>query len=160
MEKGKLINEKWNDDNQLNFIINDCLDIENNIKIIQEIRNAIENNNSLNIKINFNFSNEEINKLNNEIKNFGKVGPSYYFKFKKCPNNISDERRFEITGKNQNIFTKTGIDKCFMGSICENILKENKEYIWKVKILKSKSNIILVGVAPSDFDIYSLFYII
>ena len=36
IEKGKLIDNKWNDNNKLN-IINDCLNIENNIKYIMEI---------------------------------------------------------------------------------------------------------------------------
>ena len=44
------------------------------------------------------------------------------------------------------------------GTICENKLEENKEYKWKIKILKSKYKNIMVGVAPSDFDINSSLY--
>ena len=41
-----------------------------------------------------------------------------------------------------------------MGTICENELdKSIEEHKWKIKILKSKSKDIFVGVAPSDFDI-------
>ena len=35
LEKGKLINKEW-DNNNLNSYINDCINIENNIKIINE----------------------------------------------------------------------------------------------------------------------------
>ena len=41
-----------------------------------------------------------------------------------------------------------------MGTICENKL-EKVESRWKIKILKSKNNYIMVGVAPIDFDINS-----
>ena len=41
-----------------------------------------------------------------------------------------------------------------MGSICENELDKSKEeHIWKIKILKTKSYSIMVGVATIDFDI-------
>ena len=37
-EKGKIINEKWNEDNnQINSLINDYINIENNIKEINII---------------------------------------------------------------------------------------------------------------------------
>ena len=43
-----------------------------------------------------------------------------------------------------------------MGTICENELdKSIEEYKWKIKILKTKDKQIMVGVAPSDFDINS-----
>ena len=38
LEKGKIINEKWNEENnQINSLINDCINIENNIKEINII---------------------------------------------------------------------------------------------------------------------------
>ena len=41
-----------------------------------------------------------------------------------------------------------------MGTICENELDISiEEYKWKIKILKAKD--IMVGVAPSDFNIHS-----
>ena len=39
-----------------------------------------------------------------------------------------------------------------IGIQCENELKPNKEYKWKIKILKSKKNDINVGVTTIDFD--------
>ena len=42
-----------------------------------------------------------------------------------------------------------------MGTICENELdKSIDEHKWKIKILKTKSKWIMIGVAPSDFDIH------
>ena len=43
-----------------------------------------------------------------------------------------------------------------MGTICENELdKSIEEHLWKIKILKTKSKDIMVGIAPIDFDISS-----
>ena len=40
-----------------------------------------------------------------------------------------------------------------MGTISENEFKNNGENKWKITILKTKYNRIIVGIAPSDFDI-------
>ena len=46
-----------------------------------------------------------------------------------------------------------------MGTICEYELdKSIEEHKWKIKILKTQNKNILVGVAPSDFDINSSIY--
>ena len=46
-----------------------------------------------------------------------------------------------------------------MGTICEKELdKSIEEHKWKIKILKSQNKSIMVGVAPSDFDINSSSY--
>ena len=39
-----------------------------------------------------------------------------------------------------------------IGVLCENELKLDKEYKWKIKILKTKSYDINIGIAPIDFD--------
>ena len=49
--------------------------------------------------------------------------------------------------------TKIGAE-C-MGTICENELEKNKEHSWKIKILRTISKRISIGVAPIDFDINS-----
>ena len=38
LEKGKNIENEWNDENKLNSLINDCITIENNIKEINIYR--------------------------------------------------------------------------------------------------------------------------
>ena len=45
-----------------------------------------------------------------------------------------------------------------MGTICENSFEKDREYKWKIKIIKSIDNSINVGVAPIDFDINSSKY--
>ena len=46
-----------------------------------------------------------------------------------------------------------------MGTICEYELdKSIEEHKWKIKILKTQNKEIMVGVAPSDFDINSSSY--
>ena len=76
LKKGKLIDKEWNDDNKLNFIINDCLNIENNIKDITLMNENIEKfkNSDENIYIDYevkNFDNE-INYILEIMKNIFK----------------------------------------------------------------------------------------
>ena len=89
------------------------------------------------------------------MNSFGEI--SYYkYKFRDCPTIISEERAYLISGKNKNIFTKTGKDNSWTGTICEYELdKSIEEHKWKIKILKTKNKNISIGVAPIDFDIHS-----
>ena len=72
IEKGKKIENDWND-NYLNILINDCINIENNIKEINTIKEGIQKINS-NKKFLIDFTpdkDEEINKFLEKIKTFG-----------------------------------------------------------------------------------------
>jgi len=83
LEKGRLIENEWNNSNKLNYKIQNCLDIENNMKNINEINKKIENCNSSKIKIKFIPDNEdELNEFLKTIKIFGKIYDNYWFKFK------------------------------------------------------------------------------
>jgi len=158
LEKGKIINNEWNNNNKLNSLINDCINIENNIKDINNINEIIKNIN-LNKNIKIKFVPEEENNygdLLESIKIFGKICYDN-FKFRKCPNNIKENRKYIISGEQDNIITKTGSTN-WMGTICENELEKGKEYKWKIKILKTYNYDIMVGVAPNDFDINSSVY--
>ena len=160
LEKGRMIEKEWNN-NKLNSLINDCINIENNIKEINIIKQKIQQCNSNNkTSIKFNQKEDEINKFIENIKTFGKITSfvEIKYKFKKCPNNIKEQRKYCVTGNNENILTKTGLDNSWAGTICEDSLDEIKEYKWKIKILNSKYKRIMVGVAPSDFDINSSSY--
>ena len=78
LEKGKLIDNEWNDDNKLSSIINSCINIEDNIKNINIINNNIKkckNNNDSNIE--FNIQPEYFNNLINSIKSLGKISDKY-----------------------------------------------------------------------------------
>ena len=70
----------------------------------------------------------------------------------------NNDRQFITSGNKNNILTKTGNNNSWMGCICDNELEKSKESIWKIKILKSLYNFIMVGVAPIDFDINSSNY--
>ena len=74
LEKGKIINEDWDNDNKLNLIINDCINIESNIKKINEINDNI--NKLTNNEINIHFYPDEekiIDSFLENIKTFGKI---------------------------------------------------------------------------------------
>ena len=66
--------------------------------------------------------------------------------------NVNENRKFEISGDKDNIFTKTGSNN-WMGTICEYPLDQLiEEHIWKIKILKTSYYNIMIGIATSDFD--------
>ena len=107
-------------------------------------------------KILFKPEQEGINDIINTIKNFGEIYLDNYkkFAFKICSINSKDEMKFSITGDKNNIFTKTGKQGRFIGTICINELdKSIEEHTWKIKIIKTTSKQIMIGVAPIDFDI-------
>ena len=157
LEKGKSIDKEWNDKDKLNSLVNDCINIENNIKDIKEINESIEKCNLItDLEIKFSPEEEGIKKFLETIKIFGKI---YYinYKFKKCPVDIDEGRKYEIIGDKKNTVTKTGTNGVWAGMICENELQKSKVYKWKINILQSysKCNYIKVGVAPLDFKLDS-----
>ena len=80
LEKGKLINNKWNEDNKLNMIINDCINIEKNIEYINKINENLKkynNNNSSISNIKFGPNETKIDLYLNKIKNFGQIYEGY-----------------------------------------------------------------------------------
>ena len=126
LEKGKLIDKEWDDDNLYSYI-NDCINIENNIKNINIIDENIKNCKTKNkIKIKFNPKGEQLDNFFETIKFFGNLYLTK-FSFKECPLNINEKRKFILKGENKNIFTKTGIDTYYSGSICENELDKSIE---------------------------------
>ena len=153
LEKGKLLDKEWdinNENYKLISHINDCLNIENNIKqillIIENIK-KVKNRNS--IKINFFPEEKGINGLINIINEFGKVelidDSKYELIFKENP-------QYSITGENKNILTKIGRDS-WIGILAKNELKKPKIYKWKIRILNNVSNYIRVGIVPKDYNI-------
>ena len=109
------------------------------------------------MKIRFNSKENSLNNFIEIIKKFGNIFYNNY-RFRECPNNINEKRKYIITGENKNIITKIGPNG-LAGTICENELdKSIDEHKWKIKILKAINNDINVGVAPIDFDINSSTY--
>ena len=73
LEKGKLIDKDWKDDN-LKLMINDCINIENNIEYINKINKDMNDYNSKMTKIKFIPENEnQIDEFIKSIKNFGNL---------------------------------------------------------------------------------------
>ena len=141
IEKGKSIDKEWDEKNLYSYI-NDCINIENYIKIVNNINDKINKSNIKN-KIKFKFIPKEnqLDSITKTIKSFGNI---YYnaFSFKECPLNIAEKRKYLISGNNKNIVTKTGSDG-WMGTICENELdKSIEEHKWKIKFLKQRIKIL------------------
>jgi len=76
-EKGKEIENNWNN-NKLNSLINDCLNIENNIKDINKIKESIKKNNSLKFELKFIPNEDEINQFLENIKIFGYINSKIF----------------------------------------------------------------------------------
>ena len=152
LEKGKITDNEWNN-NKLNSSINDCIIIENYLKDLDLIEKEIKKGNiKNNLKIKFSPEENEIKYFIEKIKNFGNVYLNEFI-FKKCPININDNRKYEISGEKGNIITKTGAVN-WMGTICEYPLDKNiEEHIWKIKVLNTFNYSIMIGIATSDFDV-------
>ena len=74
LEKSKNIDKKEENNNKLKFLINDCINVENNIKEINNINENIKKyNNSINSKIIFHPNEKDINEFLENIKTFGKI---------------------------------------------------------------------------------------
>ena len=71
LEKGKSINDEWNNDNKLSYIIYNCINIENNIKEMNEINDCIKKYNETNFTIKFVPEEEELDL--NIIDSLGKI---------------------------------------------------------------------------------------
>ena len=162
LTKGYDINKKWNNtDIKLSILINECINIEKNLEEINVINNSLKNLDiNFSTKIIFVPEKDELNNFIEKIKNFGNIiqTKNYInYSFKPYPLNvtINEKRKYKLSeGENntKNILTKTGPDG-WMGTICENILENQKIYRWKIKIIKTENKNIMVGIAPIDFDI-------
>ena len=154
LKNGKLISNEWNNENQIYSLINNCINIENNIKEINLINEKVEKHKfSFDFCVTFSSKKDiDINELLENINTFGEISYNF-FEFKICPLNINEDRKYEISGEKQNIFLKSGKNKVMICGLCKNILEKNKEYKWEIKILKTKDYVgINVGVAPFNMD--------
>jgi len=102
LEKGKIKENDWNDENKLNKIINDCIKIENTIKNLNLVYDKISVfNSNKDLEIEFNPKNTEIEEgLLNEIKEFGiiKVKDKEIKKEEKA---IEDSKEEEVQERNK-----------------------------------------------------------
>ena len=146
LEKGKLIQDEWNNDDILNSIINDCINIESHLKRIKNINKNIEENSEFKKIKFFPENNEEINKFLEQIELFGQINykNDIDYKFKDCQ--VKKDGKYIVTGENKNIITKIGNNESYIYARCQNIFEKGNKYKWKIKILKSKNNKINIGI--------------
>ena len=125
--RGKALNESWNDDNKLISNINDCINIENNIKNIKEINKAIKKFNTQDINILFLTKEEDVNNILENIKKFGRVGEKekyFKFNFKQTENYIVNNKGLKITKLKSNWGLVQG----------DKQIPKNQITKWKIKI--------------------------
>ena len=157
LDKGKQIDKEWNNDNLASYI-NDCINIENNIKSINIINESINNYKTNNeTKIEFRPDENNLNDFIKEINSFGKVQLNI-FKFRECPPNIDIDRIYTLSGENKNILTKKGVRGGMIVIGAYELDKSIEEHKWKIKILNSQENEMMVGVATSDYNINSSYH--
>ena len=72
-EKEKINDNDWNDESKLNSLINDCINIENHIKDINNINENIKKFEVIETKIEFGPENDKVNNFLSIIKNFGHI---------------------------------------------------------------------------------------
>ena len=100
LNKSKKIIDEWNKEDKLKTLINDCINIENDIKIIDDINNNLEKNKNINPNIKFHITNKDMEVFLNKIKNFGDIILDNKF-------NLEEYRN---TSNYVSIFTRTIID--------------------------------------------------
>ena len=126
LEQGKKIENEWNEENKLIYLINGCINIENNINIIKVLNEKIEKIKGVNVEVKFNFEEDSINNYIKRIKNFGYLyykGKDGYKYLTKLINIYDDNNIMLITNNTSPILT--------------NLLKFNNS-INKVDIKPSK----------------------
>ena len=151
LEKGNQIKNEWNKNN-LHSLINNCINIENNIKDINSLKENLNKTIDINTKIQF--INDEEELLFNTIKNYGNIykndNEKYNFIFKNGQN-------YEVSN-NGKIATKTGNDgfNCIIFGNKE--IPKNKISCWKIKINSEIRNTFIFGIGPDNPDNMNSFY--
>ena len=150
LEKGKLLEKEWDDDNsKLNSRINECINIDNNIKNIIEINENIAKCNSQEINIKFIPEEEgQINEFIEKIKAFGEVINDDKFKFKFRPGN-----NYNVTN-NGLIATKNSGNNAWNCIVYgDKEIPKNKVSKWRIKLNTDISGFysdLYIGIGPID----------
>ena len=140
-----LVDKERKDENIIS-LINECINVENNIKNLKQLNNDLKKNDFKKIyNVDHNFQEEQTNKF---IKSIYYLGDIYYnFEFE---NSTDEKQKYILSGEIENIITKNVEDKKWLRILSKSILKNKKEYSWKIKILNSKNKEIMVGVAQKE----------
>ena len=143
LEKGKTI--KW-EDNNLAYLINDCINIENNIKEINNIKDFFKKYDNINSNIFFKLEDNGLNILLESIKKFGYIyeNENNFFRFR------FKEGKNYLLSNNGKIATRNngyGFNCCIIGN---KEIPKNKISKWKLKINSDITNAYLIGVGPDN----------
>ena len=156
LERGKILEKEWEKYNLVSSI-NDCINIENNIKDInllnEDLKKCEENEN---INVEFNIEDEEIQNILQTIKALGNEDErSFKWKFQEGLNYTLD--------KNGLIATKTGGGDGWNCTIIGNKeIPKNKISSWKIRLsnfyIKNNTWNVLIGIGPKNLKNEQYFY--
>ena len=160
IEKGKLLENNWDKNTNLNSLINDCIKIENTVKEMTEINIKLKNSkDDENIKMKFNIDENEIKDISYKIKSLGKISNNrtnvLSFKFREGPN--------YTLNNNGLIATKTsGGDNWNCTIMGNKEIPKNKISKWKIRLnnfqIKGNTWNILIGIGPFNYNNTDCFY--
>ena len=158
IDKGKIIEKEW-DENNLISLINDCIIIENNIKEINKINSNITKSNlNNNSKIECHIDEEQINELINNIQNFGKITTN---------DNLYDDFKIEKKNPIHKLTNHTATILCLCvlkdgrlvsGACDKTIIIYNKKTFQPDLIIKEHSNNISSIIQLSTGELASCSY--
>ena len=160
LENWKLLDKEWDDNKRkLNSIINDCINIENNIKNIDEINKSIEKCNSQKINIKFIPDNDDgIKEVIGKIKKFGELfdKEENLLDFKFRPGN-----NYNVTNNGLVATKNNGGNNWNCTIFGDKEIPKNKISKWKIKIKTDtrQSTDILIGIGPNNPNNENNFYI-
>ena len=144
LDEINLVNKEWKIEN-LNYYLNCCSNIETNIAKIKDENESLQKwNNAKIYKIDYKPKDFQIKEILENIKLIGDV--YYEFEFEPSKNKINDMPEYVLSGEKENIITKLSPQN-WMRILSKNFFENNKEYNYKIKIVKSKSRQIMVGIA-------------
>ena len=155
LENSKEIDKKYNnDENNLNFFINECINIENNIKDINNINQNIEKyNNFNNIKIKF-YPEEENYELIRNIEVFGQLLKNEIFQ--SLILDKTEDKLFIMDAIKKKI-KKDNVDFSLIFRMSENGTKAEDFHKYcdnkgpSLVIIKTKTDRIFGGFTPLDW---------
>ena len=148
LEKGKLINDEWNE-NDLAQIINDCINIEDNIEMIKLTQEKIDD--YKNYELDFE---SKIDNLIESINNYGTILESYGHKL----NFIFKEGTNYVVSNEGKIATRNeekGFDCTIIGN---KEIPKNKISKWKLKINSDFNSAFIIGIGPENINKEKDFY--
>ena len=149
--KASTLEKEW-EKNTLCSTLNECINIENNIKEINTLTEKIKDvNANENIQMKFNIKDNEIKDILDKIKSLGTISDNLLYKFK-----FKEGLNYTISN-NGLIATKTsGGDFWNCTVIGDKEIPKNKISKWKIKInnfkIKNNSWNILIGVGPKNVN--------